>query len=162
MLPPLTDNELEQVVAILGADGISDEAIKAQVSAIIPIPLLARRAIDWIPESFGVVLVSHMAKVELLHTFSAQDKHGRWVNLPVTAEPIFRQAGVRAVAMYHDGPRDVFRNISQRSSIVATVNDALNAKCSIEGATLSELFMLGIPAETYAAKSTSRWRSWFG
>ena len=112
---------------------------------------LARRLIDWIPEAFGAVLIGHMKLgLSLPQTFTAKDKQGHWREFPFSAEPIFLQAVEAASLCYHEGPREVFVALAPASSMVDSVNRALNAGADLSGASLAGPAMLGIPAETYS------------
>jgi hypothetical protein len=66
-------------------------------------------------------------------------------------EPIFQLATELAVEVYHNGPRELFKTIASRSAVITTINKALNAGGSLEGATLSGPALIGIPAEFYAS-----------
>lgn len=159
---PISVAQLEQVIAIIGIDGITDDEIETRVAVVLPDPMSARRAIDWLPEAFGLVLIGHMARVTMPTTFSARSKRGQWVEFAFDAEPVFKDALRLGIEMYHSGSRGVFVNVSQRSSLVAAVSQALNAGSSIEGATLSGPALIGIPAEVYRGEPPSLWRRLFG
>jgi hypothetical protein len=152
---------IERSVAIIGADGISDEEIEVQVLALSQDPMLARRLIDWLPEAFGLAFVPHLAKVSLPTTFSAKSSSGRWLEFEFQVEPIFPIALRLGMEMYHAGPSKSFSNIVLRSSIIAAVNKALNNGSSLDGATLSGPALIGIPAETYLPRPKSLWRRLF-
>ncbi len=152
---PISAAQLEQVIAIIGTDGITDDEIETKVAALFPDPMSARRAIDWLPEAFGLLLIGHMAKVTLPKTFSARSKHGQWVEFAFDAEPIFKDALRLGAQMYQSGPRGLFTAVALRSSLVAAVNQALNAGSSLDGAALSGPALIGIPAEVYSAEPPS-------
>jgi hypothetical protein len=163
----LTDAQLEQVIAILGVADSTEQQREAQVASLLGDKLLARRAIDWIAEAFGIALIGHMGKIGLPQQFSASDLSGQWIKFPMSAEPIYAQAGRRALDMFHNGSRETFSAIAQRSGLVATVNNALKANPgqSLDGANFTGLAMIGVPAETYLQdKPGSRpfWRKLFG
>lgn len=162
MLPVLAE-QLEQAVAIIGSDGIGDEEIEIKVASLVQDPMLARRLIDWPPEAFGIVLVSHMniSKLTLPTTFSAKSNRGAWVELEFKVEPIFQSAIRLGTDMYHSGPRNTFSNVALRSAIVAVVNRALNEGSSLDGATLSGPALIGIPAEVYIPQPRPFWRRLF-
>jgi hypothetical protein len=157
----ISDAQLKEAAAIIGAHDAGDEAIESNVAALVKDPLLARRVIDWLPEVFGMVLVSHIDTVVLPTTFSAKDKRGEWVEVPLSAEPIFESAMRLATQMLHDGSQDVFRNIALRSGVVPAAHRALNEGRSLKGATMSGPALLGIPAETYISEPVSGWRKLF-
>lgn len=155
------DAQLEEVAAIVGAEGFNDEQLEARLVAFVRDPMLARRLMDWLPEAFGMVLVSHMDTVSLPTTFSAKNNRGDWVEFDLTVEPIFASAIRLATHMLHNGPRDTFSNIALRSAMVEAANRALNAGESLKGASLSGPALTGIPAETYLSPCPSIWRKLF-
>ncbi|WP_242166500.1 hypothetical protein [Lysobacter sp. M15] len=136
-------------IAELAASGLAPDEYEAATLQIVGEPDLARRVIDWLPEAFGMVLVSHMGAVTLPTTFMAQNSSGSWVEVPFSKDPVFGNALKLAQSMYHHGPREVFSALALRSSAVDAVNRTLNAGDSIDGAVLSPPTMLGIAAETY-------------
>jgi hypothetical protein len=140
-------------VAELAASGLTPEEYEAAALQAVGEPDLARRVVDWLPEAFGVVLVSHMATVTLPTTFLARDSSGSWVEIPFSKDPIFGEVLKLALSMYHHGPREVFSALALRSSTVDAVNKALNSGASIDGAVLSPPTMPGIAAETYGGEA---------
>ena len=112
--------------------------------------MLARRLIDWIRETFGTVLVSHLKGISFSKTFEARDTQGRWQSIPYSSEPIFGAAVVIGQAMCHSGPRGKFQKIAHHSAIFDTVNNALNASASLDGAVMSGPALLSIPADIYS------------
>jgi hypothetical protein len=160
-MPMIPEDQLQHVVTILGSTAAQDVAMESKVQELVADKILAQRLLDWIPEVFGLVLVSHIGKVNLPRTFSAKSSDGRWVEISLDAEPIFKAVVPIAMAMFHSGPRDAFRNIAERSAILDTANNALNAGASLEGATLSGPALIGIPAEVYAKQSLSFWQKLF-
>jgi hypothetical protein len=158
---PVTAEQLNEAVAIIGRDGISDEEIEVKVASLVKDPMVARRLIDWLPEAFGMVLVSHMGKVTLPKTFRAKTDQGKWIEIELTVEPIFHDAIRLAMDMYHSGPRNTFSNVATRSAVVDGVNRALNGGESLDGASFSGPALLGIPAEFYVSQPKSFWRRLF-
>jgi hypothetical protein len=152
---------IRQVIAILGAEGITDGEVEAGVAALVQDKMVARRLIDWIPEAFGLILVSHMGKFNLPTSFSAKAADGSWVKFGFKTEPIFGEALQLGAEIYHSGHRNLFGNIASRGSMVAVVNNALNAGASLEGSTLSGPALIGIPAETYGNQGQFSWRRLF-
>jgi hypothetical protein len=136
-------------ISILVAVGATEEEIEARVLAETRDPLLARRLIDWIPEAFGLVLISHMDGVRLPETFSAKSAAGEWKQFPLTTEPIFVCALRVAQQIFHDGPRNHFEPLAVRSSMLAAVNKALQNGSSVRGGQLAGPAFIGIPAEVY-------------
>ena len=157
----ISEDQLKQVVAILGSTAAQDVEVENKVLELVADKILAQRLLDWIPEVFGLVLVSHIGKVNLPRTFSAKNSDGRWVEISLDAEPIFEAVMPIAMAMFQSGPRDNFRNIAERSAILDTANNALNAGASLEGATLSGPALIGIPAEVYGKHALSFWQRLF-
>ncbi len=153
-------DKIEQVISILGSESV-DEEIEAIVIALVQDRMLARRLIDWPPEAFGLILVSHMAKVILPTTFSAQSKQGKWIEFDFKVEPIFEVALRSAMNMYHSGPRSTFSRLANRSSFVATASQALNKGASLDGATFSGPALIGVPAEIYLSQTKSLWQRLF-
>ena len=149
---------IEQAVEIIALEGEPDDAIESRVAALVVEPVTARRLIDWIPEGFGFVLVSHMGKVVLPTTFSARNSNGKWEEFPLQAEPIFIASLQIATRMLHTAPRDAFMRLSLRSAVLASVNNALNAGQSIDRATLSGPALIGVPAEVYASLRRPFWK----
>lgn len=143
----ITQDQLEQVAGILG--DLPESQQEAAVLALLGDPLLARRAIDWLVEAFGLVLIPHIAAIALPRTFRARSEDGVWVELPLSADPIFGQAIKLGVRLYHHGPRELFGKIALRSAMVAAVNNALNAGADVKGAVLGPPSMHGLQAKMY-------------
>jgi hypothetical protein len=149
-MTPVSDSVIESAISIIGTTGIADDVIERDVRAVVADDMTARRLIDWIPEAFGLVLVSHISsKLVLPTTFSAQSREGEWRDFNLVLESIFVSALLIAQKMFHNGPREIFRNVSERSSMTSTVNNALNAGVNLDGAQLSGPALIGIPAEVY-------------
>lgn len=149
-----SDSALKQAIDIIGQEGINEDEIERQVAALVPEPMLARRMIDWLPEVFGLVLVSHMDGIELPTTFSARDQRGRWHRFDFELEPVFKSGLVLAAEMYLDGPRRAFGALALRSSVVSAASQALRESGTLEGAELAGPALAGIPAELYASAAT--------
>jgi hypothetical protein len=152
-MTPVSDETIRTAISIIGADDTDDEKIERDVRAIVVDDMTARRLIDWIPEAFGIVVVSHISsKIIFPTTFSAKFAASDWVELPLRKEPIFAATLQIAQAMFHSGPRELFQKVSFRSSTLDTVNNTLNAGATLEsldGARLSGPALIGIPAEVY-------------
>lgn len=151
-----TESQLQQAIALIAQEGLGDDDIEQRMAALATEPMLARRLIDWLPEAFGLVLVSHMEGVELPTGFGASDRDGRWHEFGFAAEPIFASAMRLAERMYHAGPRQSFARIARRSSIVEAASRALEQCASLEGARLSGPTSARIPAEVYASEHEFR------
>ena len=151
-------NTIHKAIAALGVESTSDDEIDSDIAAFAEDKMVARRLIDWIPEAFGIVLASHIGKINLPTTFSARSRGGKWKTFEFKVEPIFAESLLIATDMYHLGDRSTFGNVAKRSSMIEVVNKALNAGESLDGATLSGPALIGIPAEVYEAKSKSFWQ----
>jgi hypothetical protein len=112
---PISQETISAAVNVLGADDISEDQIEARIAELVSDPMEARRLVDWIPEAFGMVLVSHLGKPVLPNTFSAKDVQGEWKSFPFTCEPIFVAALAIAQTTFHDGSGALFQNIAMRS-----------------------------------------------
>jgi hypothetical protein len=142
---------LSQAIEIIGEIGISNEDIEARVSRLVSDAMTARRLIDFIPEAFGMVLLSHVGngKVVMPTGFQARNKDEKWKSFPFSSEPIFVAAFTAAQTMFQNGPRVAFEAIANRSSTVQALNNALHQGANLDGATFSGPALIGIPAEVY-------------
>ena len=150
----LSPNLIYQAVEILGAQPDADDAVEAQVRALVQDELTVRRLADVVPEAFGLVLASHLPGAEsmtLPDTFCAQDEDGEWVEFPLRREPIFVVALDIAQHTFHNGPRALIQNLADRSSLLAAINQALTAGGSLDGTTLGPPSFFGLPASLYQA-----------
>jgi hypothetical protein len=86
----ITLEQLEQVARIVAFQ--PEAGHDAAATDLLGDELLARRAIDWLAEAFGLVLIQHIAAIELPRTFKALNCHGEWQEIPFNAEPVFGQA----------------------------------------------------------------------
>ena len=162
-MDPVSEQRIRAVVEILGTPNIEDVDIETEVRKLVDDEMTSRRLIDWIPEVFGYVLISHISdKLILPKTFSAQSGKGQWVEFPFELEPIFAAALKIAQFHFHEGPKDLFQNIASRSSMANTVNRALETNRSLDGAVLSGPALIGIPANIYSRSRKPFWRKWFG
>lgn len=143
-----------QAVKLLGAQPDADDAVEAQVRALVQDELTVRRLADVVPEAFGLVLASHLPGAEnmtLPDTFCAQDEDGEWVEFPLRREPIFVVALDIAQHTFHNGPRALMQNLADRSSLLSAINKGLNAGGSFDGTTLGPPSFFGLPAALYQA-----------
>ena len=150
----LSPNLIYQAVKILGARPEADDAVEAQVRALVGDDLTVRRLADVVPEAFGLVLASHLPGAEnmtLPDTFCAQDENGEWVEFPLRREPIFVVAADIAQHTFHNGPRALMKNLADRSSLLSAINKGLNAGGSLDGTTLGPPSFFGLPASLYQA-----------
>ncbi len=140
---------LQAALRLLGSAELKRDEIETRIRALGVDEAIATRLVDVVPEAFGVALVSHLPGGDTLNALlSARGSDGEWRDIPFAGEPIFAEALEIATAMFHEGPRALFRTIADRSAAVATVNEVLDAGGSLEGGTLT-LRLLGVPAETY-------------
>lgn len=163
-MAPIPHETIERAVAIIGTTGITKDEIEAQVLALVSDAMAARRLIDFIPEAFGLVLLSHLpAKLQLPDSFHARDAGGEMQTFNLNAEPVFIAAVQIGQRIYHEGQAELFQNVSLRSSMVNSVNNALNAGSRLENLVMSGPAFLGIPAEVYPTPpKKSFWRRLFG
>ena len=152
---------LEQSVQLLGDPNLTQEQAADELITQGTDDLIASRLVAFIPEAFGIALISHMkVKTGFPSSFIVRDKMGKVESVLFSSEPVFVMALNRAQSMYHEGPRSVFVAISSRSSILKLINDALNRGATFDGSKIAIAF--GIPAEIYTKQKTSVWRRIFG
>lgn len=154
----LSSDLIYQAVKILGAQPDADDAVEAQVRALVQDELTMRRLADVVPEAFGLVLASHLPGTEnmtLPDTFCAQDEDSEWVEFPLRREPIFVVALDIAQHTFHNGPRALMQNLADRSSLLSTINKALDAGSSLDGTTLGPPSFFGLPAALYQPAASS-------
>ena len=154
MREALSPDLIYQAVKLLGARPDADDAVEAQVRALVGDDLAVRRLADVVPEAFGLVLASHLPGAEnmtLPDTFCAQDENGEWVEFPLRREPIFVVAADIAQHTFHNGPRALMKNLADRSSLLSAINKGLNAGGSLDGTTLGPPSFFGLPASLYQA-----------
>src|SRR5215471_12860456 len=101
---------IEKAIAIIGTNGITEGEIESRIQDLTQDDLLTSRLSVWVPEAFAIAFIPHMAKVNLPNTFRAKNRKGKWVNIELQREPIFRGAVAIALQMFHSGPRDTFKN----------------------------------------------------
>lgn len=154
-IPPET---LHKAIATLGIEGIPASQVEADIASVAKDAMVARRLVVWIPEAFGIVLISHIGKINLPTTFSARAGDDKWHKFEFKVEPVFVESLRTATGMYHSGHRPTFGNIANWSSMLDVVNNMLNAGHSIEGATLSGPALIGIPAEVYGVRRDPLWQ----
>ncbi|UQV46633.1 hypothetical protein KIV45_06830 [Janthinobacterium lividum] len=152
MMEALSSDLIYQAVKILGAQPDADDAVEAQVRALVGEDLTMRRLADVVPEAFGLVLASHLPDSDTMtlpDTFRAQDEDGEWVEFPLRREPIFVVAADIAQHTFHNGPRALMQNLASRSSLLSAINKSLNAGGSLDGTTLGPPSFFGLPAALY-------------
>jgi hypothetical protein len=136
-------------IGALAVSRLTLEKYESAVADLVCDPDLARRIIDWLPEAFGLILIGHMGDITLPKTFRVKDRSGQWIEIPFSREPIFADVLDFASLTYHNGPKHLFSSLAVQSSVVDTVNKALNAGEPLTGASLGPITMAGLSAETY-------------
>lgn len=140
---------LERVVRIMADDGLSEAERNQKVLDCVGDPGLAKRAVEWLPEAFGWVLLSRVPDVRVPRTFHVRDTKGGWHEYDFSAEPLFREAVLLANEMAGPGAKGLFEKLALSSSLVASLNAALNAGADIRGAVVSGPAFVNLPAEIY-------------
>ncbi|MCC7702268.1 hypothetical protein IGS59_08470 [Janthinobacterium sp. GW460P] len=148
----LSSDLIYQAVKILGAQpGVSDET-EDQLRALVRDDITVRRLADVIPEAFGLVLASHLPgadKMVLPDTFCAQDEDGEWEPFAMRCEPIFVVAANIAQHTFHNGPRALLKNLSEQSSLLSAISQALYKTDTLDGTTVGPPSFFGLPATLY-------------
>jgi hypothetical protein len=143
---------LEQAIQILSVESSTAEAI-SHIGNLLADEMAVRRLIIWIPEAFGMVLISHLGKIALPTTFSAQDFRGQWREFELKQEPIFTESFLIAHQMYRNPPQEAFMRLCERSALANAVVSAMDEGCSLDGGTLQGPALVDIPAEVYFTMS---------
>ena len=142
--------EILAEIAALAVAPIPRQEYEASATALAGDKELAKRITEWLPEAFGLVLASHVEpSIILPATFLVRDSLGKWSEFPLTADPVFQDCVTLAIALAHDGPREVFSGLALASSVHAAINQALNQGASLSGAVLQPIRMHGLTAESY-------------
>jgi hypothetical protein len=137
-------------VAAFAASSSSPKEYEASAIALVGNKDLARRALDWLPEAFGIVLITHMELgIALPKTFIARNLTGAWIEFPLARDPIFGDSVKLATIVYHNGPREVFSALATASSVASVVNQALDSGVSLAGGVMQPIRMFGLSAEAY-------------
>jgi hypothetical protein len=137
-------------VAAIAASSSSPEEYEARAIELVGNKDLARRALDWLPEAFGIVLVTHMElDITLPKTFMARNLAGAWIEFPLATDPIFGDSIKLATIVFHNGPREIFSALATASSVASVVNQALDSGVSMAGGVLQPIRMFGLHAEAY-------------
>lgn len=139
---------VSDVIGLLQEDTHTNDEIEAQVLEWTGDTIVARRLIDWVPEAFGFVALSHMKQLTLDTTFQAQSGSGDWLQFDFESEPVFLEARRLAMSLFHDGPKDRFWSVANRSSMVTAVNRMLSVNPAAHGR-VSGPAMIGLPAAIY-------------
>jgi hypothetical protein len=147
----ISQDQLEQIAALVADRSLSQAERESRALAVAGSPELARRALDWLPEAFGLVAIRHMEGLELPTTFSAKSLDGTWQQFPLSAEPLFAQMVRLALS-----GTDLFKPIAEQSSCINAVDNALNAGRDLKGAKISGPALVGVPAEIYLGQALGR------
>ena len=140
----LSQDQLKRIASLVADRALTRLERESGAHFIAGSRELAQRALDWLPEAFGLVALSRIEGLDLPTTFSAMSKSGTWHEFPLSAEPLYAQA----IDLTHD-PKVPFRAIAEQSSCVNAVDNALNSGSSVQGARVSGPALVGIPAEAY-------------
>ena len=137
-------------IAAIAASSPSPEKYEASAVALVGDKDLARRALDWLPEAFGIVLVTHMELgITLPKTFMARNLAGEWIEFSLDRDPIFTDSLKLAAIVFHNGPREVFSALATASSVASVINKALGSGVSLAGGIMQPIRMFGLSAEDY-------------
>lgn len=148
-LKSLSKEMLKKVADLLVLEGLSEAETLKMVSTLVGELTLAKRAMEWLPEAFGYIVVSRIPGVMLPKTFHVKDADGAWYELPFEVEPLAREAIALGAEVSDSGLADVFAKIALRSSILMAVNSALNSGAEISGCRISGPAFIGLSAEIY-------------
>jgi len=140
---------LKKIVSVMASGEYSDVQTLQFVSSLVGDQSLAIRAVEWLPEAFGYVLISRIPGVALPTTFHVKDAGGTWHELPFTAEPLVRDAVELGAEIVDSGLGDEVAKLSLRSSIVAAVNSALNSGTDLSDAKISGPAFVKLSASIY-------------
>jgi hypothetical protein len=137
---------------IIGAQEYVDDHAKQRIAELVSQQTTIDRLLNIIPEAFGIALISHLpaaCTVVLPNTFFVKDRIGDWVELSMDREPIFHAAIIKAQRTFHNGPRLIFQNNSNRSALLSAVSNALDSNASLDGAELAGPAFAELPASLY-------------
>ena len=148
----LSRAQLEQIAAIVADRSLSHADRESRATAIAGSSVLANRALDWLPEAFGLLALSQIPDFVPPTTFSAIDQDGAWHQFPFSAEPLFDLS----IELARSTCNHLIRPIGEQSSCVNAVDQALNAGHSLKGATISGPALVSVLAETYFPGQASR------
>lgn len=140
----LSQDQIKRIASLVADRSLAESERESQASLIAGSQVLAWRALEWLPEAFGLVALGRIEGLKLPTTFSARRRDGAWQEFPLSAEPLFAQA--IALAVDPDVP---FKAIAEQGSCVNAVDNALNAGASVHGAIISGPALVRVPAEAY-------------
>ena len=135
----------------MASDSLSEVELLNQTVALVGDQMLARRALNFVPEAFGAMVIGHIPgfATRLPKTFSASAANGEWHEFLFADEPIFVQAVQMAMRLAHQGNRGFIEPVSGRSSLINLVSKSLNAGKELESIGPLAVAFVGIPAELY-------------
>ncbi|MCA9116669.1 MAG: hypothetical protein KDA79_16425 [Planctomycetaceae bacterium] len=140
---------ISQAIEILGTNGTDEDQIWDRLCRLVEDPISVGRLFVWPPEAFGYVLISHSWEIGLPETFSACSANGKWHEFELKCEPVFVESVQIATQIYHNGPREVYSKMAQRSALLNSMNNTMEADSPVEGGQLNGPALAGIPAEIY-------------
>ena len=144
----LSQDQLKLIASLVADRTLTELERESRAHSIAGSQELAQRALDWLPEAFGLVALGRIEGLDLPTTFSAKSRDGTWHEFPLSAEPLFAQATDLA-----RDPEVLFKAVAEKSSCVNAVDNALNSGVSVQGAKVSGPALVGIPAEAYLSAS---------
>ena len=130
-------DRLFEIAQLLGESQATEDVIRSNISYLVGNQSLAKRIECWMPEVFGLVVISHIEDITLPRTFQVRTVDGQWRELPMADEPLLAELLDFAQEIFHSGPRSLFQSLADRSSSVSALNKALDAGANVVGATLS-------------------------
>lgn len=149
----LSQDQLKLIACLVADRTLTEIERESRAYSIAGSRQLAQRALDWLPEAFGLVALSRIEGLDMPASFSAKSRSGTWHEFPLSAEPLYAQA----IALTRD-PEVPFRAVAEQSSCVNAVDNALNSGVSVQGAKVSGPALVGIPAEAYLSARPRRMR----
>lgn len=146
----LNRDKLREIARLMiSTTAMSDQTWSKIVSVAGGDKSLAKRAMEWLPEAFGYVLLSHIPQVQLPNSFHVRSADGQWHEIDFSAEPIAKEAIELAMEVFHSGQREFFERLAAGSALVTTMNSALNSGADISGAQMTGPVFVNLPAEEY-------------
>lgn len=148
-------------IEILAVPQIDRKEIQLRMSKHCQDSVTVQRLIDWPPEAFAIVFISHHWKVALPTKFTTFNAKGKPRSFDFSCDPVFVESFRLAERALQNGAKDLMDSVSRHSAILSSATKALHDLGSLDGCTMGNPTSLGIPAETYEDNQTSFWRKWF-
>lgn len=145
LLSDTPDDLVQRAISIMASRPEIDDAMIAELRTVAGDDMLARRLIAWIPEALGHVYLARRGLDPVPATFGVRDALGNPRELPVDAEPLYRQI----TRMATDLPALHVENLAHRSSAFSAVDALISDGGDISDAVLSGPALISIPAEIY-------------